>query len=411
MRPIPTSSSCSTLVDVAEGGDSKLLQTVPPTSLDCVARVTSSKHCSSLEQKEQFETNLYLPVFEDDYYDDEDDESDSEFGTPWIQQPISSAASPSPNASRQTLKLPSTTDEVPVDKYLRSIPSLVERAEELQAQPAVVLSEETASDLKVLNIRQGEIGHVTAKQADIIVSDKATTCHIIAVRSTSTDDAGSEPLVSLCHVDKAQYEGCLRDMIDAHKEHHGELSLDAIDMDLHLVGGYSDPDGSSLAITEHLIQLFGQISVEEKDDVNMSLKTCAVSCLNDNGFGAPIGRGLAVDIASGNVFLAAVDESLAGPAPNLRAARLWSAAHRTKLAVAHNQFCDKIIVTPFEFSTFKTLKTLLCLPDDVMLQYTSTSPDVEDDEFCNRVRSTLRFIRDHAPEDVFGPKRNQPVYY
>ena len=417
MRPIPTSGSCSTLVEVVESReDSKLLRTAPPTSLQCVGLPSTEKYTSVEQEKEQFvETNLYLPAREDlafDYYDDGDDETYGGFGTPWTERPASDTSSLSYSSeSKQTLKLPSTTDGVPVDKYLRSIPSLIERAEELQAQPAILLSDKATPNQKVLNICQGEIGHATSKQADIIVSDKATTCHIVAVRSTSSGDAGSEPLVSLCHVDKPQYEDCLRDMVETHKEHHGELSLDAINMDLHIVGGYSDPDGSSLAITEHLIKLFGQISIEEKNDINMNLKTCVVSSLNDDGFCAPIGRGVALDTASGDVFLAAVDKSVAGPARALRAARLWSNAPRTKLAIAHTQFCDDLIVGPFEFSPFKTLSTLLRLPDGILLQYTSTSPDVEDDEFCSRVRSTLRFIRDNSPEDFFGPNCNQPVLY
>ena len=307
-------------------------------------------------------------------------------------------------------------EDIPLDKYLRTIPSVIERAEELQAQPVRVLSDKTTQGSRILNICQGEIGHATSKQTDIIVSDRATTCHILAVRSTSGGDdaAGSnEPLVSLCHIDKAEYEECIRNMIQAHKDHHGELSLDAIDMDIHLVGGYDDGEGTSLAITEHLLHLLGQISVEEKDDITMTLKTCAVSSLNDTGIGAPIGRGLAIVTATGAVYLASVDDTVAGPAPTLRAARLWSTAPRTKLSVVHTQFShnNTISIEPFAFSPFKTLDAILSLPDHIMLQYTSTSPDVEEDDFCHRVRTTLRYIRAYRPEDIFGPEINQPAQY
>ena len=417
MRPITTSNSCSTLVSVVESNDSKLLRTVPPSSLECTYATTSSTSSPLVQEEFFLETNLFLPASSDlayDYDDEREDDDENDFDTPWMT-PVSANSSLSSTAeSRQeTLRLPNQTsgDSLPMDKYLRSITSVIERAEELQAEPTLLLSDETTADLKVLNICQGEIGHCTAHQADIIVSDKATTCHILAVRSTSTDDSGSEPLVSLCHIDKAAYEECVREMIETHKAHHGELSLDAINMDVHLVGGYSDSDGSSVSITEHLVQLLGKISNEEKEDIIMTLKTCAVSCLNDDGFGAPIGRGLAVEVSSGHVFLAAVDDTVTGPATTLRAARLWSSANRTKLSIVHTQLCDDIIVQPIQFAPFKALDALLRLPDHLMLQYTSTSPEVEDDKFCTRVRSTLAFIRDSKPEDIFGPECNQAVHY
>lgn len=415
MRPIQASGSCSTLVDAsAENDSSKLLVVPPPTSLEC--RIGSAD--GTLEEPKEFvePTHLYLPSQEDDddlFYDDYSDDEDECRDSPWMQKSLSSGDT---NQQRQRLYLPASGGEdIPLDKYLRTIPAVIERAEELQAQPARVLSNKTTQGSKVLNICQGEIGHATSKQTDVIVSDRATTCHIVAVRSTSGDDAAgsSEPLVSLCHIDKAEYEECIRNMIQTHKDHHGELSLDAIDMDIHLVGGYDDGEGTSLAITEHLLQLLGQISTEEKDDITMTLRTCAVSSLNDTGFGAPIGRGLAMDIATGSVYLASVDDTVAGPAPTLRAVRLWSTAPRTKLSVVHSQLSqdNTISIEPFEFSTFKTLDAILSLPNHVMLQYTSTSPDVEEDDFCHRVRMTLRYIRAHQPEDVFGPEINQPVQY
>ena len=416
MRPIQTSGSCSTLVDASENDSSKLLVVPPPTSLECIGSTVGS----TLEQPKEFveRTHLYLPsqeeddLFFDDYSDDEDECRDS----PWMQKSLSSGST---SQQRQRLQLPAYASDggldIPLDKYLRTIPSVIERTEELQAQPVRVLSDKTTQGSRILNICQGEIGHATSKQTNVIVSDRATTCHIIALRSTSGDDAAgsSGPLVSLCHIDKAEYEECIRNMIQTHKDHHGELSLDAIDMDIHLVGGCDDGEGTSLAITEHLLRLLGQISTEEKDDITMTLRTCAVSSLNDTGFGAPIGRGLGMDTASGAVYLASVDDTVAGPAPTLRAARLWSTAPRTKLSVVHTQFShdNTISIEPFKFSTFKTLDAILSLPDHIMLQYTSTSPDVEEDDFCHRVRTTLRYIRAYQPEDIFGPEINQPAQY
>ena len=230
---------------------------------------------------------------------------------------------------------------------------------ELKSQPTRVLSSTTTLGQRVINICQGEIGHVMAKQADIVVSDRATTCHVVAVRSTAFPRNASNALVSLCHVDKAGYGGCLRDMIVRHRNDHGSFC----DVELHIVGGFSDFDGSSLAISEHLLRIFAQISLEEKD-INIILRTCMVGCLNDDGFGSPIGRGLAMDVHSGSVFLAAVDDTVAGPALVLRASRLWSSTtDRAKLSTVHTEHCDDFVVEPFNLETFRGLNVLLSLPD------------------------------------------------
>lgn len=75
---------------------------------------------------------------------------------------------------------------------------------------------------KVLNIFQGEIASAISSQADVLISTKATTCHIVAVRSVSlgskSGNGKSSPLSSLCHIDKAGYENCLREMIIEHKQ-------------------------------------------------------------------------------------------------------------------------------------------------------------------------------------------------
>eukprot|EP00566_Odontella_aurita_P008342 CAMPEP_0113530690 /NCGR_PEP_ID=MMETSP0015_2-20120614/3081_1 /TAXON_ID=2838 /ORGANISM="Odontella" /LENGTH=675 /DNA_ID=CAMNT_0000429443 /DNA_START=696 /DNA_END=2723 /DNA_ORIENTATION=+ /assembly_acc=CAM_ASM_000160 len=86
-----------------------------------------------------------------------------------------------------------------------------------------------------LNVLQGEVAHASADQADVVVSAEATTCHVVALRSTSgkrIDDSSetniaeierkrAQPLVSVAHVDAAgEYDACLEAMVKEHIDHH-----------------------------------------------------------------------------------------------------------------------------------------------------------------------------------------------
>ncbi|OEU10717.1 hypothetical protein FRACYDRAFT_246468 [Fragilariopsis cylindrus CCMP1102] len=53
-------------------------------------------------------------------------------------------------------------------------------------------------------------------------------------------------------------------------------------------------------------------------------------------------------------------------------------------------------VQPIEFNScnITNFDSLLQLEDDILLQYTSTSPNVEEDGFCEDVRSSLQFLKE-----------------
>merc|ERR1712228_985665 len=127
-----------------------------------------------------------------------------------------------------------------------------------------------------------------------------------------------------------------------HKKHHridetGLTSSDhIIDVDLHLLGGFNDQDGQSQELSIFLLNLFAQIAEEERHSIRFTLRTCAVSGLNDDGNHCPIGRGLGMNTESGQVFLVDIDRAVSGPALVIRAARLWSITAKKKLHVVHN---------------------------------------------------------------------------
>jgi hypothetical protein len=391
---IATSDSCNTLVSL-ENGLKQVQSTTTALEFGNVVQVDD----------EYRRTELILPA--DDFFDDDDDDNEFCYSNT-IQQ------------TAQHIYFPS---QQPIDQYLKNVPQVMEACDELLANPPRHFT--TASQERVLYVAQGEVAHAVPIQCDVIVSDKATTCHILAFRSETQDNV---PLASLAHLDGESYESSIRSMLEEHIIHHSSVSHSAkfeeekkadnsiiqdnrIQLDIHLVGGFDDDNFTSRKISVWLMNLLSQLAEEEKDTVKMTLKTCAISSMNDNGQSCPIGRGLGVDLRTGEAFLAKVDTEVAGPAPELRSVRLWSHSPSPQLSVIHTATSNSMCIHAFSYQVFPELDQLVSMPDHLMLRYTSTSPDVEELDFCNSVRSTLRFLRDVKPSRVFGPSVDQSLIF
>ena len=371
---IQTSNSCNTLVSLDEfKKDSTHYDT--HNSRDLIVKY----------QK----TNLLLPA---DLFQEDDDEDDSFYGS-----------------SDQHVYLPSSG---PVDRYLRGVPQLMETADELLANSHKVLN--ASSPQRIISVGQGEVAHCTPAQTDVLVSDKATTCHVIFFKSTCGDTETT--LASCTHLDSVHYESCVRGILAEHeayhsssypeeeKKHQNGTCNSKINMDIHILGGFDDED--SREISSWLLRLLGELSIEYQTIISMRLQTCAVSSMNDDGRGSPMGRGLAMNLKTGTVFLAKVDASVAGPMPVLRAARLWSGTSGKRLTVIHSSLSQCFSIPAFSYTSMPDLNTLLQLPDDILLQYTSTSPHVEEHDFCSSVRSTLTFMNSVKCESIFSSSRS-----
>ena len=310
------------------------------------------------------------------------------------------------------LYLTDKTSEVQADACLGYLPQVLDARDELLALKPRVFS--PSSPERLLYVCQGEVAHAVPSQCDVILSDQATTCHIIALRSTSNDNL-QQPLVSLAHVDAPSHDKCIRAMIQQHKDHHAAAvsspSCQLVQLSVHIImGGFEDSNGSSKKISNWLIHLLADVAQEEKHWLHMTLRDCAVSSLNESGHASPIGRGLAMDVRSGRVFLAQC-EAL-GPRTTLRAARLWSSNDSpTPLSLIHDQHANTISVQPFLYRPFPGLDTLLTLTDEMLLQYTSTSPECEQEGFCSALRTTLTLVRDVPCRRVFGPGCNRALVY
>ena len=281
---------------------------------------------------------------------------------------------------------------------------------------------------RVINVLQGEIAHCTSSQADILVSDDATTCHIVALWSRGQDSN----LATLTHIDGTGYGPCITNAVVEHIKSHSrarqnDTQSNTIHISIHIMGGFNDSDSSSIGITSSILDTLAVISSQNNDRqgplVCMTLETCAVASANDDGTGCPIGRGLALDVCTGKVFLAEVENvaiddnaicndnvfnSAQGPAITLRSTRLWAAAYHShnsererRLSVIHRPESEFLWIEPFFFGYHPNAEALLEYTDETLLQITSTSPGVEKSNFVRKVRESLTYINRNRSQIVF----------
>jgi hypothetical protein len=277
------------------------------------------------------------------------------------------------------------------------------------------------SSEKVMYIHQGEVGYVLPSQCDVILSDKATTCHILSIRSSSSSQVPT--LTSLAHIDGSFYSDCMVEMIETHIRHHQwnerreeenrsyQVPRGKIQLVIDMVGGFDDDRGSSAKISSWIFEVLASLAEDHQDVLTMTIRTCAISYMNDDGNQSPIGRGMGVDLRSGEAFLAQADASVVGPSSQLRSARIWAGGGNGRLAVVHRATCNDFAIQPFEFGDFDQLQDYLRMPDSKMIKRTSTSPDAEEPDFCSSVRNTLRFMKGVDCRQIFGPGVDQTIIF
>jgi hypothetical protein len=299
-----------------------------------------------------------------------------------------------------------------IDKYLALDPRIMENADKFLLGGVSVLDVGTKE--RIIYVLQNELAHATSEQCDILVSDRATTCHILAFRSVSKVGI----LGTLTHIDSVGYEACLRNIINEHHLYHHisnsrkrHCQPKRINIDVYLAGGFDDRNATSSSISSFLITLLAQISEEKQPWVTITMKLCAISSLNDDGYGSPIGRGMGLSLKTGHAFLASVDSSIMGPALDLRAARLWSHDPIKSLHMIHSHKSNKLRISPFQYQPPRNVNTLLSLSDELLLQKTSTSPEDEEPDFCSSIRSTLYFMNKVKWENIFGKYCNKSLTF
>lgn len=352
---------------------------------------------------------------------------------------------------KEPLHLPRAgTAPCSLDCYLQNHPVLVETAQNLakaQKPPPLHSRKRRNHSLTVL---QGEVGYCTPDDADVLLSTQATTCHLVALRSKAINTTNCTPLTSLAHVDTVRSVD-IREMVQTHLDFHhpppflssdnkdndddefgffdhhdndplveetktnhflptyappkqSQSSPNLVELELHMVGGYDDPVSRDL--TDQLLHEFDTVGRQLSHKLRISLSTAAVSALNTTDHG-PRHRGLGIETHSGSIFGVNRDEDDPVPACTVRHARVW---YSDKLATIHHpKTSQQLIIPPFNYERQEQLNVLLDVPDHVLLQHASTSPDLESAAFCHTFRRTLSFVNTVPPESCFP--NNAPLIY
>jgi len=345
------------------------------------------------------------------------------------------------------LILPFTLDNRSLlEDYITSITEIRENAHLLLSQPVQIIdlqsiASSSYSATKIVYVLQGEVAHVSTQ--GLLLSDQSTTCHILAIHSTSyrihssvTDDEHSTAKVigSLCHLDAPHiYKSCIDKIIQTHFDSHRTKGDDytplKISFTFHLMGGYLDPQGLSKDISNDILGTLIEMTIHwdkmiQSHSHNLSIQwklaTCAITSLNTISIMnntspsqkvlSPRGRGLALDVSSGKVFLVKMSsdslycDSIV-PMYILRHTRLWFQKQSHPLTLIHTIDDDDLLnISPFQFFPSSRTAFLLSLEKDPpqLLKYTSTSPECEETEYCDHVIQTLRFIHEVSSSSVFG---------
>ena len=312
----------------------------------------------------------------------------------------------------------STSSLLSVDECLSSLPLFQRAAHEFRQLPLTQYDTSTAASSfqtspPLLYVTQGEVAHFSCAHHDIptttptpiLLSDRATTCHILILRSITKDAFNT-----LTHLDSTQYD--LSELFQEHIDFHHKNVASRIQMDVHVMGGYCDERGTSSELTHWLFHSLATMARNNEHLVSMTLRTCVVTSLNHNNHDvfytthdrqphlAPCLRGMALEVHTGRVFPARVSDFFrAGPCMHERSARLWTQQPQQPqrlYRIYPNHSKDKTTMMPWisvRSAAPPETDALLALPDDLLLQCTSTSPDCEEDDFCHVIRETLLFLK------------------
>jgi hypothetical protein len=192
-----------------------------------------------------------------------------------------------------------------------------------------------------------------------------------------------------------------------------DFRAEPIEMELHMMGGFLDKDGTSQQLSTVLVERFNYLADKYKGRLRIALSTAAISCMNNTEDSRPVNRGLGIEIATGEIFpvKSSLPAHLEGPAVDIRSARAFSEEAAQTLAIIHDTRSKEgqVRVQPFQYKAVEKLNVLLTVPDDVLLSVTSTSPDEESDQFCTNFRRTLSFVNTVPSETAFA--NGKPLVY
>jgi len=245
-------------------------------------------------------------------------------------------------------------------------------------------------------VLQGEVARLDIRaEADhelLVGSEDATTC-VVAVAECAV--AG---VLATAHFDEGTCTpGCA-----------AQLLAGMVAPVLFLCGAYADGKGTGARVAAELLTSLHHM------DVRIDVRLACLGRRNTCPSGKPLARDLLYDqrggVAAPLRVCVPVEGEAGEPLPGytLRHARMWLSAgdgedFGPRLHEVYSSDSGRAVTVPrFEYQLDKRRSEFfyLCLgiPDDVMLEHTSTSPTDERPEFSRVLRATFRWILSHPTD-------------
>ena len=242
---------------------------------------------------------------------------------------------------------------------------------------------------RYLYVLQGEAAIVNLDSCSIefLGSGEATTCHIVAFKDSNH--------ASITHLDDGvKSVECVSKI----------LCQFGSEVDIFIIGGFTDERNISLEITNKLFECFHN----HEKTINVRL-WCTVdqNTLTETVPASPICCSAALDLKSGEFFHTEFGHQQRGPELPLRST-LYS--HLEEVHFIFSTERDRIVIPYFEFVEDPSFLRLVNLPDSIILEHCSTSPHCEPTHFGNDVRERFLFTALQNSKKVFGPSKQKLVF-
>lgn len=286
-------------------------------------------------------------------------------------------------------------DEASIDSrnLFHAAPHLKEAAAHVASLPPKVVS---PIGLLYLHQREFAVTLPQDKNVSLLGTDDCSTCIVVILRHTGSG------ATCMAHVDGADQESGITPLISRIQE----VSLGYANgrIELHLVGGYMDPRGYSERLVISLLHAF------HKEPVEIDLVFACIGEMNTTirgGLAWPIIYGVGFNIKTGEIFHATFPDK--GPDMALRSARqLTGSSH---LMDMYDCTLGVMRVGPYHYQPLRGVNLWLEQTDDFIVSQLSTAPEVELPHFASKIRTALKYMRDHPFPAVTVFQDNRPRYF
>nr|CAB3264466.1 protein N-terminal asparagine amidohydrolase [Phallusia mammillata] len=274
-----------------------------------------------------------------------------------------------------------------------------------------------AKDQACLFIGQREIGStgVFDENIKMLGTDMMTTCHAAVLRCPVTG------ATSLGHFDGSSTKtGILEMILAVHSISlvtNPELAnCQERQLELHLVGGFNDDRQLSEDLSISLLNEFHRLEVEFCSQLQIhlqtfccsSMNTTTVACENDL-IESPVIFGLGVNISSGHLFPLVFHENARQPGKVIRGVRTFHG--HAKMVNMYRWETNTVVIKPFTYEPFPNAAKWLELPDSIIKEHMSTSPEVEPPDFVAHIRDSLQYILCNPDPLVSIFSERKPLQY